>query len=294
MIKIGQKIDERYRVTALLGEGGMAEVYEAFDVISKRQIAVKILREVLVSDQVNVERFQKEARASAYLNHPNIVCVYNLGTHKNRPYMVNELIKGPTLAEALSARRQFTYLEAIDVMIQLAKAVSYSHQNGVIHRDIKPSNIFLLADGTVKLGDFGIAKMDNTEGCTAIFGSSYYLAPELAQGKTASPQSDIYAMGITFFELITGRVPYDGASNEIVAMKHIKEHFPSPRKYLPNVPREIEKIIFKACKKRPQNRYRNVNEFANELIAIKENPSLLEPHVSFLVRFFGFATEEES
>lgn len=294
MIKIGHLIDERYRVISFLGEGGMAEVYEGFDIINKRRVAVKLMHEQLASDENFKNRFRNEASASAKLAHPNIVNVINLGSHLGRPYIINEIIVGATLQELLDARRRFTYIEAIDAMIQLGKAVSFAHQNKIIHCDIKPTNIFLTTDGVIKLGDFGVAKINLSPVDGIIVGSAHYLAPEVAQGKEATYASDIYSLGVTLFELVTGRLPFDGETNEDIALKHIKERFPSPKKYIANMPKAVEKIIMRACKKRPRNRYKSVDLFVKDLENIKENPDLLKPHVNFFVRFFGFATEEEN
>ncbi|HMM00754.1 MAG TPA: protein kinase [Bacilli bacterium] len=295
MMDINAIIDSRYRVVSLLGEGGMAEVYEAQDIITRKLVAVKIIKDDVSLNQQNIIRFEREARASATISHPNIVRVLNLGTFKGKPYMVNELVKGVTLEEALQNRGRYTYAEALDIMDQLCVAVDVAHENMVIHRDIKPSNIYITPDGILKLGDFGIAIYSNAIKITKsddIVGSAHYLAPEISQGKVATAQSDIYSMGVTFFELITGRLPFEGESNIAVAVKHIKERFPSPRKYISSCPRAIEKIIMHACRKRPSDRYINVREMQKDIKKIKSNPKLMEPHRSFWVKYFGFATDD--
>ena len=232
-MKINDVIDDRYKILKVLGEGGMAIVYLANDIITNKEVAVKIIKEETMKNPLNLTRFEREARAAASLNHQNIVKVITLGTFEGRPYMVNEFIKGKTLRETLNVRGKFSFLEACDIMYQLCSAVWFAHQHGVIHRDIKPQNVFITVDGTVKLGDFGIATFQNSSHVTrseVVVGSVHYLAPEISQGNQATPQSDIYSLGITFFELITGRVPFDDESAVTVALKHIKEKFPSVRK----------------------------------------------------------------
>lgn len=288
MLKIGSVIDDRYQVSGVLGEGGMAIVYLAEDLISKKEVAVKIIKEETMKNPVNLTRFEREARAAASLNHQNVVRVINLGTHDARPYMVTELIKGQTLREALNVRGKFSFIEACDIMYQLCSAAYHAHQHGVIHRDIKPQNVFITADGTIKLGDFGIATFQNASRVTrseVVVGSVHYLAPEISQGNPATPQSDIYSLGITFFELVTGRVPYDDESAVTVALKHIKEKFPSIRKFNPKAPIIIEKIINKACMKSPQERYKSAFEMRKDIDRILRDPDLIKK-VPFWKRIF--------
>lgn len=280
MIKPGDIIIDRYRVKEILGEGGMAVVYLAFDLVSKREVAIKMIKEDTMKNPVNLSRFEREARAAASLNHQNVVRVINLGTFEGRPFMVNELVKGQTLKDVLRERGKFTFLEACDIMYQLCSAVLHAHQHGVIHRDIKPENVFITQDGTIKLGDFGIATFqDNNARVTkseVVVGSVHYLAPEISQGSPATVQSDIYALGITFFELITGKVPYDDQSALSVALKHIKEKFPSAKKYNPRTPAIIDKIIQKACTKSPSDRYKDVFEMRKDIDRILREPTLIK------------------
>ena len=289
MIKPNDVIADRYRIKSLLGEGGMAQVYLAFDLISKKDVALKIIKQETMKNPINLTRFEREARAAASLNHQNVVRVINIGTYESRPFMVNELIKGQTLKEVLRKRGNFTFLEACDIMYQLCSAVLHAHQHGVIHRDIKPENVFITKDGTVKLGDFGIATFKDINSrvtkSEVVVGSVHYLAPELSQGAPASVQSDIYALGITFFELITGRVPFDDESPVTVALKHIKEKFPSPRKYNSKTPIIIEKIILKACAKSPSDRYKDVFEMRKDIDRILREPTLIKKR-SFWQKLF--------
>ena len=288
-MKIHDIIDERYKIKSLLGEGGMATVYLADDLITRKEVAVKIIKEDTMKNPVNLTRFEREARAAASLNHQNIVRVINIGTFEGRPYMVNELIKGQTLREVLNVRGKFSVLEACDIMYQLSSAILHAHQHNVIHRDIKPQNVYITSDSTVKLGDFGIATFQNASRVTrseVVVGSVHYLAPEISQGNQASVQSDIYALGITFFELLTGKVPFDDESPVTVALKHIKDKLPSIRKLNSKVPAYVEKIIYKACEKNPHSRYRNVLDMRKDIDRILRDPSLINKK-SFFQKLFG-------
>ena len=282
-------VDDRYKILSQLGSGGMAVVYRAHDLITDKDVAVKMMRKETAADKANLARFEREARAAASLNHQNIVKVLNVGTYRGLPYIVNEFVNGQTLKEILDVRGKFSFLEACDIMYQLCSAVMYAHQHGVIHRDLKPQNIYLTKDGTIKLGDFGIAIFQNASHVTQkqiVIGSVHYLAPEVGQGNPATERSDIYSMGITFFELITSRVPFDSASNLTVAVMHIKEKFPSIKKFNPKTPPCIEQIIYKCCEKEPMDRYNSVGELRREIEKILKNPFLLEKKAGLLYRLF--------
>jgi serine/threonine-protein kinase len=294
VINIGDLIDERYRLITLLGEGGMGAVYEALDIITRRRVAIKFLKPEVAKDRDNLLRFEREARAMATLSHQNIVSVLNVGSYQGLPYMINELVTGKTLDQELESRTKFTYLEAIDILEQLCTAVRTAHHKNVIHRDVKPSNIYISSDGIVKLGDFGIAEFSHQKNLTKnsnILGSAHYLAPEICQGKKATFQSDIYALGITLFQLVTGRIPFDGETIVDVAIKQIKEPLPSPRKYIHSFPKALESVIRKATKKRPKDRYLTIEDLQKDLNHLKKNPKLLKPRLSIWVRWFGFADE---
>ena len=290
-LKIGALVEGRYRITSRIGHGGMAEVYEASDIISKKTVAIKLIREDVMKNPTNMKRFENEATIAASLNHPNIVKVYYHGTVDGRPYIANEYIKGQTIKDTLDFRSPLPISEAVDIMIQLTNALSYAHSKGIIHRDIKPQNIYYMPDGTIKLGDFGIAQANGlTEEVTStneIVGSVHYLAPEISQGKPASVQSDIYAMGVTFFELITGHIPFDKDTPVNVAIAHVKEKFPSPRKYVPNCPIEIVKIIQKATRKNSNDRYKTADDFYHDLIELKKSGKTKDKR-SWFARLFGF------
>ena len=290
-VKIGSLIDGRYRVSARVGHGGMAEVYEAHDVINKRVVAIKLIREDVMKNPINLRRFENEATIAASLNHPNIVKIYNHGTVDGVPYIANEFIKGQNLKEALDFRSSLPLQEALDYMIQLSAALYYAHQHSIIHRDVKPDNLYLMSDGTIKLGDFGIAQTEgenNQANNNEIVGSVHYLAPEITRGRPASAQSDIYAAGVTFFELLTGHVPYSKSKAIDIAVAHVNEKFPSIKKYLPNCPKEVERIILKCVKKNPKERYKTARELHEDLLEIKNRPELLKEKKSFFARIFGF------
>lgn len=291
-LKIGTLLDGRYSITMRIGHGGMAEVYEANDVILKNRVAVKLIREDVMKNPVNLRRFENEATIAASLNHPNIVKVFNNGKYNGVSYIVNELVKGQTLKDILDFRGSLSINEAIDIMCQLTSALYYAHCHKIIHRDVKPDNIFVLPDGSIKLGDFGIATAngmtEDTSSSKDIIGSVHYLAPEISKGKPATVQSDIYAIGVTFFEMITGRVPFDYDSAVSIAVAHIKEKFPSPKKYLPNCPKEVEKIILKATKKDPSERYVTCKGMYDDLKILKDNSKIYEEKKSLLSKIFGF------
>jgi len=293
-IKIGSTIDERYRITARIGHGGMAEVYEATDIISKKTLALKFIREDIMSNPVNVKRFTNEATTAAQLNHPNIVRIFNHGAYDGRPYIAFEYVKGQSLSDVLDFRTSLPILETIDIMIQLCQALECAHSHGIIHRDIKPNNIFYLPDGSIKLSDFGIAQSvefsekENLTSADGLIGSVHYMAPELAKGKLATVQSDIYAMGCTMFEILTGKVPFSKKSPVDVCVAHIKEPFPSAKKFIPTLPKEIDRIIQKACKKDINARYQSAKEFYDDLLEIKNQPELIKEKKGIFAKIFGF------
>ena len=289
-LHIGSLVDGRYRVTARIGHGGMAEVYECNDVITKKSVAIKLIRKDVMDNPVNLKRFKNEASIAASLNHPNIVKVYNHGYVEGVPYIANEYIKGQNLKEVLDFRGALPIEEAVDYMLQLAAALDYAHKHGIVHRDVKPENIYVMGDGTIKLGDFGIAQADSKkEGSDKdIVGSVHYLAPEITAGKPASGQSDIYAAGVTFFELITGHVPFVKEKAVDIAIAHIKEKFPSPKKYLPDCPKEVERIILKCTKKDLKERYSTAKELYDDLLSLKDNPNIFKEKKGFFAKLFGF------
>lgn len=268
MIVKGQKINDRYEIIKSIGEGGMANVYLAHDVILDRDVAVKILRGDLANDEKFVRRFQREALSASSLSHPNIVEVYDVGEDDGKYYIVMEYVEGKTLKDLVKRRGGLTIPEVIDIMLQLTSGLAVAHEAYIIHRDIKPQNIMILDNGLVKITDFGIAMAVNSTGLTqtnSVMGSVHYLPPEQACGKGSTIKSDIYSLGILMFELITGRVPYRGENAVEIALKHMKEQIPSIRKYNENIPQSIENIILKSTAKNPKNRYNNVLEMYHDL-----------------------------
>ena len=292
-IVISGLFDDRYKILARIGHGGMAEVYEAQDIISKRIVAIKLIREDIMKDPINLKRFENEATIAASLSHENIVAVYNHGTFEGRPYIANEYIKGQTLKDMLDFRGSSPLQETVSYMLQLTSALSYAHKHGIVHRDIKPDNIFVMPDGTIKLGDFGIAQANGiddglTKNQEDIIGSVHYLAPEVIQGHPASAQSDIYALGVTFYETLTGHVPFEKDTPVNIAVAHIREKFPSVRKLCPTCPREIEKVIYKATKKLKHERFRSAQEFHEELQMLADIKDIMKDNRSIFSRLFGF------
>ena len=280
MINYGDLIDNRYNVLSLLGLGGMAVVFECNDVYTNKVVAVKIMKEELLPITGMLEAFKKEVKATVQMSHPNIMEIYSEGVFQTRPYLVLEYLKGQTLLDKIEYYTKFSVKEACEIMIQLLDAISYTHEHKIIHRDIKPQNIFYLSNGTVKLGDFGIAKNEKeAENHGKILGSVHFLAPEVLQGKPFSVASDIYAAGITFFQLVTGNLPFDGSTKE-VADQQIKRAFPNASNYVTSIPKEIDEIILKAVEKNPKNRYKNAEEFKRAiqlfLLGKKEKKSLLK------------------
>jgi len=251
-----------------------------------------MIREDVMKNPINLRRFQNEATIASSLNHPNIVKVFNHGTIEGRPYIANEYVRGQSMKDMLDFRTSIPIAEAVSYMLQLTSALFYAHQHNIIHRDIKPQNIYVMPDGTIKLGDFGIAQAggvdDSFTKTSEIVGSVHYLAPEISQGKPASIQSDIYAAGVTFYELLTGHVPFDKDTPVNVAVAHVKEKFPPVKKYVPNCPKEIEKIIANATRKRLSDRYKGADEFYDDLLEISKHPELLKEKKPLISRIFGF------
>ena len=261
MINYGDLIDNRYNVLSLLGFGGMAIVFECRDVYTNKIVAVKIMKEELLKEAGMLEAFKKEVKATVQMSHPNIMEIYSEGVFQTRPYLVLEYLKGETLLDKIEYYTKFSVKEACEIMLQLLDAISYTHNHKIIHRDIKPQNVFYLSNGTVKLGDFGIAKNEKeAENHGKILGSVHFLAPEVLQGKPFSIASDIYAAGITFFQLVTGVLPFDGSTKD-VADAQVKKEFPRPSNYVTSIPKEFDELVLKAVDKNPKNRYKNAEEF---------------------------------
>lgn len=268
MITKGQKINDRYQIIRSVGEGGMANVYLAYDTILDRNVAVKILRGDLANDEKFVRRFQREAISASSLTHPNIVEMYDVGEDDGKYFIVMEYLEGQTLKSLIKRRGALTLSEVIDIMLQLTLGLSCAHESYIIHRDIKPQNVLILDDGTVKITDFGIAMALNSNELTqtnSVMGSVHYLPPEQANGTGASIKSDIYSLGILMYELLTGKLPFKGENAVEIAIKQMKEPIPSVCEFNPEIPQSVENIILKAAAKNPKNRYENVMEMHEDL-----------------------------
>ncbi|MCF0246757.1 MAG: Stk1 family PASTA domain-containing Ser/Thr kinase [Ileibacterium sp.] len=274
------KIANRYTVESLIGQGGMADVYVAFDEILKRKVAIKILRTKLADDPLILVRFTREASAASRLSHPNVVDIYDVGEHNGLHYIVMEYIKGRTLKQLLAHRGALDLYEALSIMKQLTSGVAAAHASGIIHRDIKPQNILMKADGTAKITDFGIAVANGAVSLThnnAVMGSAHYLAPESAQGRTPNAQVDIYSLGIVFYELLSGQVPFAGTSPAEIALKHMQQPMPSIRKLNPEIPQSVENIITRATAKDPRERYSSLTELQYDLDHCLDSDRIHEP-----------------
>ena len=269
MITKGQKINDRYEVIRSIGEGGMANVYLGYDTILDRNVAIKVLRGDLSNDEKFVRRFQREALSASSLAHPNIVEMYDVGEDDGIYYIVMEYIDGITLKQLLKKRGSLTLSEAIDIMSQLTDGMAHAHDSYIIHRDLKPQNIMIKDDGSIKITDFGIAMALNSTQLTqtnSVMGSVHYLPPEQASGKGATVKSDIYSMGIIFYELLTGKLPFKGDNAVEIALKQMRDPLPSVRDENSEIPQSVENIIIKATAKNPKNRYEDSRGMHEDLL----------------------------
>ncbi len=293
MIRVNDLIGERYKIISELGHGGMSDVFEARDIIFKRTVAIKIIKFENSNKIENLIRFQNEARFSAAFNHPNIVKIYDYGEHNNLPYIVNEYMKSQTLRDVLDYKKNLGLNETCQIMLQLCDAFIEVHSKNIIHRDIKPQNIYYLSDGTVKLSDFGISVLLNSplnvNENKKVMGTVQYLAPELVYGKKCSFQSDIYAMGITMFELLTGQVPFDASKVSDIAYMQVNDDMPSVLTIIPTLPKEVDRIVQKATAKDVQDRYKTVVEFRKDILFLYKNKKLIKKKSNFFVKLFGLA-----
>ena len=269
MIQIGKIYADRYRVIREIGRGGMANVYLAEDTyLDNRQVAIKILRSNFENDSLAIARFQREAYAMAELNHPNIVGISDVGDADDQQYIVMEYIDGLTLKQYINEHAPLANEEAIRIGDEILAAMALAHSSGIIHRDLKPQNILITKDGTAKVTDFGIAKALSETSLTqtnSMFGSVHYLSPEQARGGNATPQSDLYAIGIIIYEMLTGAIPFDGDSAVTIALKHFQENLPSIINQNKNVPQALENVVIKATAKKLSDRYANVTDMRRDL-----------------------------
>ena len=284
MITKGQKINDRYEIIRSIGEGGMANVYLGYDTILDRNVAIKVLRGDLSNDEKFVRRFQREALSASSLAHPNIVEMYDVGEDDGTYYIVMEYVEGKTLKQLLKKRGTLTLSEAIDIMSQLTDGMAHAHDSYIIHRDLKPQNIMIKDDGQIKITDFGIAMALNATQLTqtnSVMGSVHYLPPEQASGKGCTIKSDIYSMGIIFYELLSGSLPFRGDNAVEIALKHMKEPLPSLRDDNPAIPQSIENIIKKATAKNPKNRYDTAGEMHEDLLTALDDSRMDEEEYQY-------------
>ena len=278
MIKIGMMIGDRYEILERIGTGGMSDVYKAKDYKLNRFVAVKVLKQEFSENANFVSKFRVEAQAAAGLMHPNIVNVYDVGEEDGIYYIVMEQVEGITLKKYIERKARLSVKEAVSIAIQVSMGLEAAHNNHIIHRDIKPQNILISKEGKVKVTDFGIAKAATSNTITSnVMGSVHYTSPEQARGGYSDEKSDIYSLGITLFEMLTGRVPFNGETTVAIAIKHIQEEMPSPREYVPEIPISVEQIVCKCCQKSPDRRYQSMQEL---IVDLKQ--SLINPDEDFV------------
>lgn len=280
MIEIGKKLNGRYKIIGNIGSGGMANVFLAHDLILDREVAVKVLRFDFQNDKNAIRRFQREALAATELVHPNIVTVYDVGEEDGMQFLVMEYVKGMDLKRYIQTHYPVPYLQIVDIVQQILSAVALAHQHRIIHRDLKPQNILINEEGVVKITDFGIAIALSETSITqtnSMLGSVHYLSPEQARGSMATNQSDIYAIGIILYEMLTGKVPFDGESAVTIALKHFQDEIPSIRIYDKNVPQSLENVVLKATAKEQADRYKTADEMREDLSTALSPERLNEP-----------------
>jgi serine/threonine-protein kinase len=271
---IGKLLGGRYEIIEKIGGGGMALVYKARCRLLDRYVAIKVLREEFTSDEEFIRKFRRESQAAAKLSHPNIVSIYDVGVEGDIYYIVMEYIKGKTLKEVIREKGKLSFEETVDYSIQIAEALAHAHANHIVHRDIKPHNIMITEDGRVKVTDFGIARAATSSTVTNtnnVLGSVHYFSPEQAKGGYTDEKSDIYSLGIVMYEMITGRVPFEGESPISVALKHVQEEIVPPSHIDPTINKNLEKIIMKCVRKEQMERYKSANELLVDLKRIKNN-----------------------
>lgn len=279
----GTILGNRYELLQKIGEGGMAEVYKAKCHLLNRFVAVKVLKSQYSDDIEFVNKFKQEASSAASLSHNNIVGIYDIGSENNINYIVMEYIDGKTLKQIINENGSLGFNASIDIAIQIAKALECAHNNNIIHRDVKPHNILVTRDGNIKVTDFGIAKATSSVTITnsdKIIGSAHYISPEQAKGRFVDCKTDIYSLGIILYEMVTGKVPYDGESPVSVALKHVQEELIPPIKVNPNIPESLNKLILKAVEKEPYKRYQSAHDMIIDLNKVKQNPNVnITPNV---------------
>lgn len=289
---LGKRISGRYKILEMIGGGGMSNVYLAHDMILDRDVAIKVLRYDFSNEDDLHRRFQREALSATSLTHPNIVNIFDVGEDGDIHYLVMEYVKGKTLKQYIVDSAPLHPYEAVEIMKQLTSAISNAHQNQIIHRDIKPQNILMDDEKNVKITDFGIAMALSATSFTqtnSVLGTVHYLSPEQARGGTATKKSDIYALGIVLYELLTGKLPFSGESAVSIALKHLQTETPSVREVQPSIPQSLENVVMKATAKDPQHRYRTVEEMQHDLETVL-SPERMEEK-SFVTPYDDGATK---
>ena len=275
---IGKRLDGRYEITELIGQGGMANVYKATDVLDNRIVAVKILKREFSESDEFLRRFRNESKAIAVLSHPNIVKIYDMGFSEKLQYIVMEYIEGITLKTYIEKKGRLTFKEAVSIAIQVGRGIEAAHNKNIVHRDIKPQNIMISTEGKVKVMDFGIARAATSNTIHSdVMGSVHYSSPEQARNGFIDGKSDIYSLGIVMYEMVTGRVPFDGDTTVSIAIQHLQEEMVPPSAYAPDLPISLEKIILKCTQKSPSRRYQNIGDLIQDL-----KKALVHPNEDFV------------
>ncbi|SDX69060.1 serine/threonine protein kinase [Ruminococcaceae bacterium YAD3003] len=272
----GMIFANKYRIVKLIGSGGMANVYLGIDMNTGVNVAIKILKPEFSSDEEFIRRFDAEAKSVASLNHANIVKVFGVGHEGNFRFIVQEYIEGITVKDLINQNGHLDWKNAVPIVIQIGLALDYAHQNGIVHRDIKPQNILISRDRVAKITDFGIARAASTTTITMTgvqMGSVHYFSPEQARGGNVGPQSDVYSLGVTLFEMVTGRLPFDGDSNVAIAVKHLQETPPVPSSLMQGIPKGLDSIIAKCMQKSPERRYQTMRQLVTELDSLLVDPN---------------------
>ena len=279
MLEIGMYVADRYEIVGKIGTGGMADVYKAMDLTLGRNVAIKVLKAEFSEDLNFVTKFRTEAQSAAGLEHPNIVNIYDVGSERGMHYIVMEYVEGITLKTYIEKKGQLSFKEAISIAIQVGRGIEAAHHKGIIHRDIKPQNIIISTEGKVKVTDFGIARVANSNTISSdVMGSVHYSSPEQARNGFVDGKSDIYSLGIVMYEMVTGRVPFDGDTTVAVAIQHLQEEMVAPSAYAPNLPVSMEKIILKCTQKNPDRRYESMTALLTDL-----RKALVSPDEDFVV-----------
>ena len=274
---VGKRLDGRYEIMEIIGVGGMAVVYKAFDNIDNRIVAVKILKDEYLTSEEFRRRFKNESKAIAVLSHPNIVKVFDVSYGDRLQYIVMEYVEGITLKEYIEQQGKVNIREAIYFVTQILRALQHAHDKGIVHRDIKPQNIMLISDGTIKVTDFGIARFSRSETKTmtdTAIGSVHYISPEQAKGSVTDAKTDIYSVGVVLYEMLTGKLPFQSDNAVSVALMQLQNEPTKPRELNPEIPIGLEQIVIRAMQKNPNDRYQSASEMLVDIDTYKRNPNV--------------------